>query len=62
LSTIDHYLKSFTHLNRAPGRLWTAATKKKAPHKPLLLLALLDLFTLWGLCLGSDQDKVLISR
>jgi putative restriction endonuclease len=45
LPTIDHYLKSFTHLNRAPGRIWTVATKNKAPHKPLLLLALLDLFS-----------------
>lgn len=42
--TTDRYLKNFTDLNRAPGRVWTPATKKKAPHKPLLLLALLDLF------------------
>ena len=42
---VDKYLKAFTHLNRAPGRVWSSATKKKAPHKPLLLLALLDLFS-----------------
>ena len=30
-------------LNRAPGPTCTGATKRKAPHKPLLLLAVLDL-------------------
>ncbi len=36
-------LKLFSSLNRAPGAVWTEATKRKAPHKPLLLLAVLDL-------------------
>ena len=36
-------IKHFASLNRAPGPTWTAATKRKAPHKPLLLLAVLDL-------------------
>jgi putative restriction endonuclease len=36
-------IKQFTRLNRAPGAVWTEATKHKAPHKPLLLLAVLDL-------------------
>ena len=36
-------IKYFTSLNRAPGPTWTDATKRKAPHKPLLLLAVLDL-------------------
>ena len=36
-------LKLFSYLSRAPGVLWTEATKRKAPHKPLLLLAVLDL-------------------
>ncbi|NVN93221.1 MAG: HNH endonuclease, partial [Desulfuromonadales bacterium] len=36
-------LKLFTSLNRAPGPTWTDATKRKAPHKPILLLAVLDL-------------------
>ncbi len=36
-------LKHFASLNRAPGATWTDATKRKAPHKPLLLLAVLDL-------------------
>jgi putative restriction endonuclease len=33
----------FTALNRAPGAAWTPDTKRKAPHKPILLLAVLDL-------------------
>jgi putative restriction endonuclease len=33
----------FSSLSRAPGAVWTEATKHKAPHKPLLLLAVLDL-------------------
>lgn len=40
---LDKYLRLFTNLRRAPGASWTAATKKRAPHKPILLLALLDL-------------------
>ena len=36
-------IKQFTSLNRAPGPTWTEATKRKAPHKPLLLMAVLDL-------------------
>lgn len=37
------YIKQFASLSRAPGAVWTVATKRKAPHKPLLLLAMLDL-------------------
>ncbi|ANA40589.1 HNH endonuclease [Geobacter anodireducens] len=36
-------LKLFSSLSRAPGAVWTEATKRKAPHKPILLLAVLDL-------------------
>jgi len=36
-------LKLFSSLSRAPGAVWTEATRRKAPHKPLLLLAVLDL-------------------
>src|SRR6266702_8464412 len=36
-------IKHFASLNRAPGATWSEATKRKAPHKPLLLLAVLDL-------------------
>lgn len=37
------YIKQFTTLNRAPGPVWTESTKRRAPHKPLLLLAVMDL-------------------
>ena len=37
------YIKQFTTLNRAPGSVWTESTKRRAPHKPLLLLAVMDL-------------------
>ncbi len=40
---LEHYISQFSSLKRAPGKVWTDATKKKAPHKPVLLLALLDL-------------------
>jgi hypothetical protein len=36
-------IKQFTSLNLVPGAVWTEATKRKAPHKPILLLAVLDL-------------------
>lgn len=36
-------IRQFSKLRRAPGSVWTEATKRQAPHKPLLLLALLDL-------------------
>lgn len=45
MSATENYQKAFIHLNRAPGPVWTSATKNRAPHKPLLLLSLLDLFT-----------------
>ncbi len=36
-------IKLFSSLSRVPGATWIEATKRKAPHKPLLLLAVLDL-------------------
>jgi putative restriction endonuclease len=45
MTDLTLYIRSFSHLTRAPGRIWSAATKKKAPHKPLLLLAIVDLFS-----------------
>lgn len=41
--TFADNIKHFATLNRAPGATWTEATKRKAPHKPILLLAVLDL-------------------
>ena len=43
MTEFDTYLHQFTTLNRAPGPVWGEATKRRAPHKPLLLLAVLDL-------------------
>jgi len=37
------YIRQFAHLRRAPNAVFTEATKKQAPHKPILLLAVLDL-------------------
>lgn len=39
----ESLIRQFSKLRRAPGLVWTEATKRQAPHKPLLLLALLDL-------------------
>lgn len=41
---ITHYIKTFSILRSDTSRSrWTAATKFCAPHKPLLLLAVIDL-------------------
>lgn len=41
---ITHYLETFSALRTDASRSrWTAATKFRAPHKPLLLLAVIDL-------------------
>ncbi|BCR04289.1 HNH endonuclease [Desulfuromonas versatilis] len=40
---LTNNIQRFSSLSRAPGAVWTEATKRKAPHKPLLLLAVLDL-------------------
>lgn len=43
MTDLETSLKQFAHLNRAPGRMWGEATRNRAPHKPILLLAVLDL-------------------
>jgi putative restriction endonuclease len=43
MTALADYIKQFTNLNLAPGGVWTDATKRRAPHKPILLLAVLDL-------------------
>jgi putative restriction endonuclease len=40
---LEQYLRLFASLKRAPGSIWTEATLKRAPHKPILLLAVIDL-------------------
>jgi len=37
------YMKQFSRLRRAPGAIWTDTTKNHAPHKPILLLAVMDM-------------------
>lgn len=39
----ESLIRQFSKLRRAPGAVWTEKTKRQAPHKPLLLLAVLDL-------------------
>jgi putative restriction endonuclease len=43
MTDLTNSIKNFTSLKRAPGATWTDATKRRAPHKPILLLAVLDL-------------------
>lgn len=45
LTNLETYIKQFSRLRRAPGPGWTVATGKRAPHKPIMLLAVLDLVT-----------------
>ena len=42
---VESYIKRFAELrtDASPAR-WSAATRHRAPHKPLLLLAVIDLF------------------
>uniref|UniRef100_C6E152 HNH nuclease n=1 Tax=Geobacter sp. (strain M21) TaxID=443144 RepID=C6E152_GEOSM len=43
MDSLKIYLHHFTRLKRATGPVWGESTKRKAPHKPFLLLAVLDL-------------------
>lgn len=43
MSTLQHYSDLFGSLKRAPGQIWGEATNFKAPHKPFLLLAVMEL-------------------
>jgi putative restriction endonuclease len=43
-SSLAHYLHKFSHLRTDRTGGWTAATRNQAPHKPILLLSVLDLF------------------
>lgn len=45
MNSLQHYVKLFGNLRRAPGAVWQDATKRRAPHKPLLLLAVIDMFS-----------------
>jgi hypothetical protein len=41
---LTHYIQQFSNLITSRGPNWSAKTKRQAPHKPLLLLSILDLF------------------
>ncbi len=41
--TLAHYIKAFSTLRRAPGTSFPETTRNRAPHKPLLLLAVIDM-------------------
>ena len=43
MTNLGNYIHQFAHLRRAPNAVFTAASKRQAPHKPILLLAVLDL-------------------
>ncbi len=43
MTELAAYIQQFANLRRAPNAIFTEATKKRAPHKPILLLAVLDL-------------------
>lgn len=43
MNTLDVQIRWFTRLKRSPSQIWGEATKRRAPHKPILLLAILDL-------------------
>ncbi len=45
MKDLKFYIDQFAELRRAPGPVWTEATKKQAPHKPLLLLGIIDLIS-----------------
>jgi putative restriction endonuclease len=43
MTELEIYIKQFATLNRSHGSVWSQSTKQRAPHKPILLLAVLDL-------------------
>lgn len=43
MTGLGKYLRMFARLRRAPGASWSATTLNRAPHKPLLLMAVMDL-------------------
>lgn len=45
MKSLETYIHQFAHLKRATGTrgLWSEATRNRAPHKPILLLAVLDM-------------------
>ena len=47
---LDKYLKSFSRLRTDKNRKrWPALTTHQAPHKPFLLLSIMDLIAQWAI-------------
>ncbi len=40
---LEYFINAFAQLRRAPGPVWTGAMRNLAPHKPFLLLSVIDL-------------------
>lgn len=43
MTILETYIRQFARLRRAPNAVFSKATRRLAPHKPILLLAVLDL-------------------
>lgn len=43
MTELETCIRQFATLKRSPGAVWSESTKRKAPHKPILLLAVMDL-------------------
>ena len=42
MTTLQYYCDLFSNLKRVPGPIWSETTNFRAPHKPFLLLAVMD--------------------
>ncbi len=60
MTDLKNYIGYFAKLRRASGSVWTVATKCQAPHKPLLLLALLDIVARGGVSAFIDVREDLV--
>jgi putative restriction endonuclease len=45
MSRLEAYFKQFTQLNRASNSVFGEGSKRRAPHKPILLLSVLAWYT-----------------
>jgi hypothetical protein len=64
--SLAQYLKSFSHLRTYKDRKkWSALTTYQAPHKPFLLLSIMDLIAQKSITIsrfGSHQSNILLKR
>jgi predicted restriction endonuclease len=61
MSEVEKYIQQFAKLRRAPSARFNEATRNRAPHKPLLLLALMDLIergVISSNFISLDDDRV----